>query len=66
VRIRRALKGEAAGEIEIETPNALDRLGFTFEVGREYLVYAVKRRGVWTTDDCSRTSHIAWATEDLK
>lgn len=51
--------------IIVETEAIGSTCGYPFEIGRQYFVYAARFGEAWTTDQCSRTKPIAWASDDL-
>ena len=59
-------KGPLGEGIAIRTRRTDEPMcGFSFEVGGEYLVYALLEDGALETSICSRTSSLAVATEDV-
>ena len=62
-------KGIEDGEVAINTGNGGGDCGFEFEVGKSYLVYAVKSDmyspNTLTTTICNRTVQLANANDDL-
>ena len=59
-------KGPLGEDIAIRTGRTDEPMcGFPFEVGGEYLVYALLEDGALETSICSRTSSLAAATDDV-
>ena len=58
-------KGPLGEDIAIRTGRDEAMCGFSFEVGGEYLVYALLEDGALETSICSRTSSLAVAIEDV-
>jgi hypothetical protein len=47
-------------------PPAISSCDYTFQVGRQYIIYARKTAdGRWTTSECSGTKLVQDASEDL-
>ena len=65
--IDRAWRGVEAGDsVVVITSYSEAACGYSFAVGRAYLVYSVRdASGTWTTTTCSRTRTIDEAVEDL-
>lgn len=61
-------KGPVSRVITVTTPQSEMSCGFTFQRGRDYLIYAYKAGAGLTTDLCSRTSSVttARAADDLR
>ena len=58
-------KGPVSRVITVTTPRSETSCGFTFERGRDYLVYGHKEGAALTTSLCSRTSSVTKAADDL-
>lgn len=59
-------KGEAQAELNVNTPISDSSCGFSFEMSREYLVYASSTgSGKYTTMLCDGTKLLSGAAEDL-
>lgn len=54
-----------SNELGIITARDSAACGVNFEDGKEYLVYATKDEGEYTTNLCSRTTEIGFANEDI-
>ncbi|KAI9019918.1 hypothetical protein DFJ74DRAFT_674903 [Hyaloraphidium curvatum] len=63
--VREAWKGVARSKVQVRTAPHSAMCGFTFDVGRKYLVYARKSDGVLEAGLCSRTSDFWYAADDL-
>jgi hypothetical protein len=64
-----AWKGLEKTFVEVNTGRGGGDCGYTFEIGKEYLIYASHAYGIpdnyWVTGICGRTSELAFAAEDL-
>lgn len=58
-------KGDVSHPLLLETASSSASCGYTFEVGRDYLVYAGGAPDRLEVSLCSRTQLLAGATEDL-
>lgn len=58
-------KGQIPQELLLETSGSSASCGYTFENGKEYLVYAYSNEGQLSVNLCSRTALVADAQEDL-
>lgn len=66
IDVDKAWKGAAAGApLRLYTSGRRSSIGFVFEKGRKYLVFAYERGGVLETSNCSHTNLIEKAGEDL-
>jgi hypothetical protein len=69
VEIKTDFKGEKTGEkMIIRTNSSPKACGYTFAVGKEYLIYANRHQRVpkdWATSVCSRTIAMSGAENDL-
>ena len=59
-------KGPVSRVITVTTRRSEMSCGFTFQTGRDYLIYAYKGEAGRTTDLCSRTRSVTKAADDLK
>jgi hypothetical protein len=62
--VDRIWKGAHCGTVTVQTASDSAACGYSFEVGRTYLVYAFKEGGL-STNICTRTRVIEEASEDL-
>jgi len=51
-------KGKPQEHISVITGSGMGDCGYSFEIGHEYLVYAIESTGVWSTSLCSGTSPV--------
>ena len=58
-------KGVTTTTVLIATAVSGASCGYTFDVGRQYVVYAYNNNGVWGTNMCTRTNDVANAAVDL-
>lgn len=58
-------KGTLGEDIAIRTLQTDAECGYSFEVGGEYLVYALLEDGALYTSICSRTNRLAAATDEV-
>lgn len=66
IDVEKAWKGATAGSpIQIYTDGKRSSVGFEFERGQRYLVFAYERRGRLEASNCSHTNSIDKAGEDL-
>lgn len=69
VEIKHDFKGDKAGStVVICTNQSPKACGYTFKVGREYLIYSNRHERVpkhWKTSVCSRTVELSSAENDL-
>jgi hypothetical protein len=64
-RVDEQWKGDSAQSLVIQTAATTAMCGYPFEVGQTYLVYANRRQGRLQTNQCSRTTLLSQAAEDL-
>jgi hypothetical protein len=64
-RVDEQWKGNSAQSLVIQTTATTAMCGYAFEVGQTYLVYAHHRQGRLQTNQCSRTTILSQAAEDL-
>lgn len=58
-------RGVTTTTVAIRTAASGASCGYTFEVGKQYVVYAYQYSGVLETNICTRTSEVALAAADL-
>ncbi|HEY0606178.1 MAG TPA: hypothetical protein VGD58_24870 [Herpetosiphonaceae bacterium] len=58
-------KGQIPQELLVETSSSSASCGYSFESGKEYLVYAYSNEGQLSVGLCSRTALLADAQEDV-
>lgn len=63
--IQQVWKGDLGPTVAVQTPSTTAMCGYSFELGRVYLVYASDRNGRLQTNQCSRTTRLSQATDDL-
>ena len=59
----KVFKGAPGKVLEIKTAETTDACGYSFEIGKQYLVYATEKQ--FEVNLCSRTRFITDASEDL-
>ena len=63
-------KGVKGTVAEVDTGYGMGDCGYTFELDKEYLIYASHAYGIpdnyWVTGTCGRTAELSNATEDIK
>lgn len=64
-RVDKQWKGEPAQSLIVQTAATTAMCGYPFKVGQIYLVYVNHRQGRLQTNQCSRTSLLSQAAEDL-
>jgi hypothetical protein len=64
-QVMNAWKGLTENSVVVRTGQGDADCGFTFAPGGQYLVYTFEHEGEQFTNICSRTSDVAYATEDL-
>lgn len=65
IQVKKIWKGKLSKTIDISTPLDSAACGFSFETGKEYLVYAYENGNKLTTNICSRTKILTGSTEDV-
>ncbi|SDX98390.1 hypothetical protein [Thermoactinomyces sp. DSM 45892] len=65
LHVSKRWKGDLDPELIVYTALSEASCGFTFEMEKEYLVYAIKKNGHLTTTICSRTKLLSEAQADL-
>jgi hypothetical protein len=58
-------KGVTTTTVAIQTAVSGASCGYTFEAGKQYVVYAYQSSGVLETNMCTRTNEVAFAAADL-
>ena len=67
IRLKEVWKGQLTKEVIINTPDNSAACGYSFEVGKSYLVFAHSRKGkILATGLCSGNRALETATEELK
>ena len=67
IRLKEVWKGQLTKEVIINTPDNSAACGYSFEVGKSYLVFADSRKGkIFSTGLCSGNRLLETATEELK
>ncbi len=66
VAVSQVWKGPVSNSLVVETASANATCGYTFEVGRDYLIYATGAPDRLQVSLCSRTQLLAGAVEDLQ
>lgn len=66
IKVKESWKGQLSKEVTINTDTYADACGYTFEVGKSYLIFAYTSEGKLTTNSCLRNSEIEKASEELK
>ena len=67
IRLKEIWKGQLTKEVIIKTPDNSAACGYSFEVGKSYLVFAHSRKGkILATGLCSGNRLLETATEELK
>ncbi|RXT06563.1 hypothetical protein [Ammoniphilus sp. CFH 90114] len=60
-------KGNEQNNVEVMTVSGSESCGYSFDLGKEYLVYAFKNdRGELQTNICTRTTPLSAAQDDLQ
>lgn len=65
IRVEGSWKGIPCETVVVRTASDSAMCGYTFEVGRTYLIYAHQQEGAFSTNLCTRTRPIDEAGEDL-
>ena len=67
LQVNDSWKGVTTATVLVETAVSGASCGYTFDVGRQYVVYAYDHdnNGVWATNMCTRTNDVANAAADL-
>lgn len=65
LQVEKIWKGAACGEMTVTTGLGDADCGFSFEVGKSYLIYAFQENGGLATNICTRTAPLDQAAEDL-
>lgn len=65
LQVNKRWKGDLDPQLTVYTPLSEASCGFTFEKGKDYLVYATKKDGVLQVSFCSRTKLLSEAKADL-
>ena len=63
-KLDKAWVGVSDRYVRILTPQGGGACGYVFLQGQKYLVYAVKDRGLWATNICTRTCHEYQSEDD--
>ncbi|HYE17438.1 MAG TPA: hypothetical protein VEA69_03280 [Tepidisphaeraceae bacterium] len=66
IEVDRTWKGPGEKTLTVNTASDGAMCGFTFEVGKSYVVYAHAEGKALSTSICTRTAHVDAAGEDLK
>lgn len=64
-RVDKHWKGTPGQSLTVQTSATTATCGYPFKVGQTYLVYADRRQGGLQTNQCSRTTLLSQAAEDL-
>ncbi len=65
IKVEKSWKGEFSQEIIINTNSQSSMCGYSFEVGKRYLVYVYGTKDDLNTNNCSRTTVLS-GTKDIK
>lgn len=65
IQVDRSWKSARCGTVVVQTPPDSAMCGYSFEVGKSYLIYADLEKGKLSTSLCSRTRTVEEAGEDL-
>ena len=67
LQVNDSWKGVTTATVLVETAVSGASCGYTFDVGKQYVVYAYDHdnNGVWATNMCTRTNDVANAAADL-